>query len=270
MYIVHFRLYYEKRVKGHDLNKKAFTLIELLVVIAIIALLLSILLPSLSMVKKHARATVCGTNVRRIGLSLDLYAQDNRDYLPRALPLAPGADPAKRGDWDIPWPSSICPMTWQSGYPAFVAPYLLDIQINDPHDPMSLPTQMEDSYIDFFKCPGNRLKHDPTAFGQPEKRKCGYPLDYGMHNLTSQNRKTDQKLRSGFLVADQTWGLAYIPGSDTSALNEEAELEGWWTPFVHPNEQVNVLLPDYSVERLTKEEFIIKFKTANPDFTDSI
>jgi prepilin-type N-terminal cleavage/methylation domain-containing protein len=252
------------------MNKKAFTLIELLVVIAIIALLLGILLPSLSMAKKYARAVVCGANLRRIGMSLDLYAGDNRDYYPRSLPLQ---DPSKHSDpleWMKPWPSSLCPMFWQAGYPSLLVPYIADLQISDPFDYMSLPDQISDSYIDLFRCPGNRIKREFAAFGEPEKRKCGFPLDYGLHNLASQNRKTDRKLRSAFLVADQTWGLAYIPGSDTSGLNTESELEGWWNPFVHPKESIGVLMPDQSVERLSKEEFITKFKTANPTFNDSL
>ena len=46
-----------------------FTLIELLVVIAIIALLLSILLPSLSKVKKQAGGVICRTQMKDIGTS---------------------------------------------------------------------------------------------------------------------------------------------------------------------------------------------------------
>ena len=53
---------------------KAFTLIELLVVIAIIALLLSVLLPALKEAKKQARAVICRSNVRQIGLAAILYA----------------------------------------------------------------------------------------------------------------------------------------------------------------------------------------------------
>lgn len=63
-------------------KKTGFTLMELLVVISIIALLLSIMLPSLNKAKELARTLVCKSNMRQIGLAFNTYASDYEDYLP--------------------------------------------------------------------------------------------------------------------------------------------------------------------------------------------
>jgi prepilin-type N-terminal cleavage/methylation domain-containing protein len=63
-------------------KSKAFTLVELLVVIAIIAVLLSILLPSLRHVKELAKRVRCANNLRTIGATMKLYADDWGGDLP--------------------------------------------------------------------------------------------------------------------------------------------------------------------------------------------
>jgi len=71
--------------RSHPSSYAAFTLIELLVVVAIIALLLSILLPSLERARAQARKIICLTNLRTQGQVARLYAEDNREFIGRGI-----------------------------------------------------------------------------------------------------------------------------------------------------------------------------------------
>jgi prepilin-type N-terminal cleavage/methylation domain-containing protein/prepilin-type processing-associated H-X9-DG protein len=65
---------------SHD-GQKGFTLVELLVVIAIIALLLSILMPSLQKAKQLAQQVVCASRQKQLSLALMTYTQDYDGYV---------------------------------------------------------------------------------------------------------------------------------------------------------------------------------------------
>ncbi len=65
-----------------DRRQNAFTLIELLVVIAIIAILAAILFPVFAQARESARQTVCTSNVRQIGLDIQMYVQDYDENYP--------------------------------------------------------------------------------------------------------------------------------------------------------------------------------------------
>jgi len=61
---------------------RGFTLIELLVVIAIIAVLLAILMPAMRKIKEIARGVSCKSNLRNIGLAVQMYLDDYERKIP--------------------------------------------------------------------------------------------------------------------------------------------------------------------------------------------
>ncbi len=74
---------------------KGFTLIELLVVVAIIALLVSILLPSLGRARRQAHTVACMSNLDQVLKSLRMYQDDNKGWMPQSFneenPYQPGS-----------------------------------------------------------------------------------------------------------------------------------------------------------------------------------
>ncbi len=83
------------------IKDKGFTLVELLVVISIIALLLSVLMPSLGKAKEQARKVVCGSNFKQIYMSLFMYASENNGA---SVPYRP---PNNTGRSENTWDSKI-------------------------------------------------------------------------------------------------------------------------------------------------------------------
>lgn len=68
--------------EAHTTKQRGFTLIELLVVVAIIALLITILLPSLQAARDRAKDTVCKSNLRQLIYSVTFYTTDNGGKMP--------------------------------------------------------------------------------------------------------------------------------------------------------------------------------------------
>ena len=94
--------------------KSAFTLVELLVVIGIIAILISVLLPTLARVRESANRIACQSNLRQIATAMIMYTQENHYWFPGcAVYGGPGgaaigygyqaAQPGYPVDW-IGWP----------------------------------------------------------------------------------------------------------------------------------------------------------------------
>jgi len=96
---------------------RGFTLIELLVVIAIIAILAAILFPVFARARAKARQTSCLSNMKQLGLSIMMYAQDNDEQNPAGVMTTTGVDPYtnvphpndKPSDGFYPWNAVVYP-----------------------------------------------------------------------------------------------------------------------------------------------------------------
>jgi len=109
-------------------RKSGFTLVELLVVIGIIAALVALLLPALNAARAQAKTMACASNLRQIGLALEVYALGNRGGLPAGdnspsgqdynwpLALAPFAGGKNSTTGTVVWPKIYqCPNAWFYG-----------------------------------------------------------------------------------------------------------------------------------------------------------
>jgi len=86
-------------------RRKGFSLVELLTVIAIIAILASIIFPVMGVVGNKARMNKCITQLHEIGVAVQLFKQDNRQYpdmLFIPVQTTDGQPPASNGSNVIP------------------------------------------------------------------------------------------------------------------------------------------------------------------------
>ncbi len=131
-------------------GKTGFTLVELLVVIAIIALLVSILLPSLTRAREFARSAVCRAHLKGAGTAMNMYASEFNDWLPG--PNTSGlhlTDPMTRSKY-----------TWQDETSTTEPTQNMDWVSPTLGNSLGLPTKRIDRLVQVLnhdmRCPTNR------------------------------------------------------------------------------------------------------------------
>lgn len=221
-----------------------FTLIELLVVVAIIAVLASLLMPSLQNAKERGKQALCLSNMKQIHLALMMYADDNDgwfppvDYLTANIfnALAMSGDLGAGSGWC--WDANPTRPTWMPRY--FPNMNLLHCPAMDPNIITSYPATGH-WYYDYpkYKCywasyrilaatsewPGG---YAPWVFYGWGLQAHGSTAS-GIKRVPCPNIKFVGQSVSGYGSGGDQWGPLYIPpASEEPAVLDLFDPSGKW------------------------------------------
>ena len=223
-------------------TKYGFTLIELLVVIAIIALLVSILLPSLNRARELAKRAVCSTNLNSMGKAMVLYSSSNDDKMPSTGSLGYTVDPAGEAD--------------EAAFRTAV----------DDGDPGVADCNIQSYYLlvlegymsnKSFKCPSDGDYKEPTETDTAGNSPIGFNdwanVSYGLQPASPADTETDA-YASRLGVSGQSGSM--IIAGDKPSMTSAGVIETNKTSPNHGYEYINMLSVASSVsnESMTKSK----------------
>ena len=205
-----------------------FTLIELLVVIAIIALLISVLMPSLREAKKLTRRAICAANLHHISLVALTYATDYDDHLPPACRTLDSY-------YNTVILNDMPETVWQ----------VLHEVYGLHHEMMDCPGKTTywsgyDGYLDrdWSAIVDGEVWFHPAGWKWPDRRFTAYAFLWGLRNMTEPSYPVDVptsplkasdlgELGEMHLVADLNYMIRF--GTSKSVLSNHAEpvKKGW-------------------------------------------
>lgn len=209
-------------------KKKAFTLIELLVVIAIIAVLAGMLLPALSKAKAKGQGIQCLNNLRQLGLSWVMYADDNQGKItPNNGDVGNGGPDAGQQSWVTGW------LDLGSNLDNINTDYLVNFERNGYYG--HLGPYVKNPAV--FKCPAD--KSQVTIFGKLQNRVRSVSMNGWMGGYAYNNEN--------YVVAKKTSDIINPSPSKTWVLLDEREdsiNDGWYAVDMD-NAYATGLIVDY-------------------------
>ena len=213
--------------------QRALTLLELIIVISIVALLLALLLPTLSQARQLAQSTVCQSNQRQFGVALWAYTNDYGNAFPTSRSYYQDLD--------------ITPMLYQRH---MLAPY---VDVEKPHAD-------DKRGVGVFYCPGNSLDEKMGENSRPG-RSYGYNRYLGAFQFSSQwMHRIDHVQEPSMLIYQMDWAgrkgqiMAHVHWPFTSSADSTFR----FVTFRRHRNISNGLLVDGHVEAFTYERLADK------------